>query len=55
MGIDEINDKVRQDGIITFKGFLGGKQDYENLVVDAPYTKVASTCKTYIVGYKEEK
>jgi hypothetical protein len=56
LGIDEINDKVRQDGIITFKGFfLGGKQDYENLVVDAPYTKVASTCKTYIVGYKEKK
>lgn len=55
LGISQINNEVSQVGLLTFRGFfLGGKQDYKNLVVDAPYIKVASSCKTYIVGYKEK-
>lgn len=56
LGISQINNNISQVGILVFDGFLlGGKQDYEKLNVDAPYIKVTSSCKTYIVGYKEKK
>ena len=56
LGIARINYNDSQVGILAFDGFLlGGKQDYKNLIVDAPYVKVTSSCKTYIVGYREKK
>lgn len=56
LGIDQINTNISQKGVLVFNGFfIGGKQDYTKLVVDAPYIKVISTCKTYIVGYKEKE
>lgn len=55
LGIERIRPEIRQEGVLAFEGFLlGGKQDYKEFDVEAPFIKSTATCKTYMVGYKEK-
>lgn len=55
LGIRGIREYYEQEGLRVFPGFLlGGWGQYEDYTFDALYTKVRSSCKSYIVGEVED-
>lgn len=55
LGVRGIREYYTQKGIRVFPGFLlGGWGQYEDYAFDALYTKVRSSCKSYIVGEVED-
>lgn len=51
LGIKSLGTIKKQKGITVFSGFLlGGKQDYQDYLLDIQDIRIASTCKAFIAG-----